>query len=261
MRRSPFFRGSRRQRAQSTGKVAVVTGAATGLGSVYAIRLAELGHDVAVCDLEFPRETMDAIGATGARAFGARADACSPEDVETFADSVRDELGPVEILVNNVGISPFTPFEQITLEEWRRVMTVNLDSIFLMTQAFLGDMKAAEWGRIVNITSLMAWDAQSKDVVHYITSKSGVLGFTRSLASEVGVHGITVNAICPGIIRTPVLDERLPAERWERYLDRQAIKQIAEPQDLLAALTMLVSPESGFITAVNVPVHGGRIWA
>ena len=261
MRFSPFQRGSRGGRAQSTGKVAVVTGAAAGLGAVYATRLAELGHDVAVCDLESPDATVRAIRATGARAFGACADACSPEDVKAFADGVRRELGPVEILVNNVGISPFTPFEEITLEEWRRVMTVNLDSLLLMTQAFLPDMKAAAWGRIVNVTSLMAWDAQSKDVVHYVTSKSGVLGFTRSLASEVGVHGITVNAICPGIIRTPVLDERLPAERWERYLERQAIKQIAEPRDLLAALTMLVSPESGFITAVNVPVHGGRVWA
>lgn len=260
MRLSPFARGPR-GRARPSGKVAVVTGAATGLGATYATRLAELGHDVAVCDLESPAETVAAIEAAGRRAFGARADASDPDDVATFAESVRGKLGPVEILINNVGISPFTPFEEITLDEWRRVMAVNLDSPFLMTKAFLDDMKAARWGRIVNITSLMAWDAQSKDVVHYITSKSGVLGFTRSLASEVGVHGITVNAICPGIIRTPLLDERLPAERWERYLDRQAIKQIAEPQDLLAALAMLVSPESGFITAVNVPVHGGRIWA
>lgn len=245
----------------TTGKVAVVTGAGAGLGAVYAMRLAELGHDVAICDLSAPDATVEALRATGRRAFGAVADASRPEDVRRFADGVHAALGPVEILVNNVGISPFTPFEEITLEEWRRVMTVNLDSLFLCTRAFLDDMKAAQWGRIVNVTSLMAWDAHSRDVVHYVTSKLGVLGFTRSLASEVGVHGITVNAICPGIIRTPVLDERLPAERWERYLDRQAIKQIAEPEDLLAALTMLVSEESGFITAVNVPVHGGRVWA
>lgn len=244
-----------------SGKVAVVTGAGSGLGAVYAQRLAELGHDVAVCDLADPGETVAALRTTGRRALGMAADASQPEDVTRFADAVREELGPVEILVNNVGISPFTPFEEIALEEWRRVMTVNLDSCFLCTRAFLGDMKAAGWGRIVNVTSLMAWDALSRDVVHYVTSKLGVLGFTRSLASEVGVHGITVNAICPGIIRTPVLDERLAPERWERYLERQAIKQIAEPEDLLGALTMLVSEESGFITAVNVPVHGGRVWA
>ena len=247
--------------SEPSGRVAVVTGAATGLGVVYAMRLAELGHDVAVCDLESPDATVAALRATGRRALGTSADASDPGDVERFAAAVHDELGPVTILVNNVGISPFTPFEQITLAEWRRVMTVNLDSLFLTTQAFLGDMKAAQWGRIVNVTSLMAWDALSRDVVHYVTSKLGVLGFTRSLASEVGVHGITVNAICPGIIRTPVLDERLPPERWQGYLDRQAIKQIAEPEDLLAALTMFVSEESGFITAVNLPVHGGRVWA
>ena len=245
----------------STGRVAIVTGAGTGLGAVYASRLAELGHDVAVCDLQPPEETIDAIQARGRRAFGMAADVSDPGDVQAFTAAAREALGPVEILVNNVGISPFAPFEEITLEDWRRVMAVNLDSLLLMVQASLPDMKAAGWGRIVNITSLMAWDAQSENVVHYVTSKMGVLGFTRSLAAEVGVHGITVNAICPGIIRTPVLDERLPPERWERYLDRQAIKEIAEPQDLLAALTMLVSDEAKFITAVNIPVHGGRVWA
>ena len=247
--------------AAPSGRVAVVTGAAAGLGAEYAIRLAELGHDVAVCDIEPPEGTVAALRETGRKAFGMCADAAEPKDVEHFSAAVRDQLGPVEILVNNVGISPFTPFDEITLEEWQKVMTVNLDSVFLVTRAFLGDMKARKWGRIVNITSLMAWDAQSRDVVHYVTSKLGVLGFTRSLASEVGAYGITVNAICPGIIRTPVLDERLSPERWDRYLDRQAIKEIAEPKDLLAALTMLVSEESGFITAVNLPVHAGRVWA
>lgn len=244
----------------ASGKVAVVTGAGSGLGAIYAQRLAELGHDVAVCDVRSPDQTVAALHATGRRIIGLRADVSQPDDVRRFADAVHDQLGAVEILVNNVGISPFTPFEEITLEEWRRVMAVNLDSLFLCTRAFLDDMKAAQWGRIVNVTSLMAWDAESRDVVHYVTSKLGVLGFTRSLASEVGVHGITVNAICPGIIRTPVLDERLPSDRWQRYRDRQAIKQIAEPQDLRAALTMLVSKESAFITAANVPVHGGRVW-
>lgn len=249
------------KRDSARRRVAVVTGAGSGLGAVYAQHLAELGHDVAVCDLQRPDETVASLRATGRNIVGVQADVSKPDDVNRLAAAVHDDLGSVEILINNVGISPFTPFDQITLEEWRRVMAVNLDSLFLCTRAFLDDMKSGHWGRIVNVTSLMAWDAQSRDVVHYITSKAGVLGFTRSLASEVGEHGITVNAICPGIIRTPLLDERLPPERWERYLERQAIKRVAEPRDLLSALTMLVSEESGFITAVNVPVHGGRVWA
>lgn len=239
---------------------AVVTGGAAGLGAAFARRLAELGHDVAVCDLEAPDATVAAVRALGRRAYGHAGDVSRPDDVEAFAAGAREALGPVGVLVNNVGISPYTPFAELSLDEWRRVMAVNLDSLFLVTRAFLGDMREAGWGRVVNLTSSLAWDAQGRDVVPYATSKMGVLGFTRALAGEVGADGVTVNAICPGIVRTPVLDERLPAERWDVYRERQAIKRIAEPEDLLAALTMLVSEEAGQITGVNLPVNGGRVW-
>jgi NAD(P)-dependent dehydrogenase (short-subunit alcohol dehydrogenase family) len=237
----------------------VVTGAASGLGAEYARRLAQLGFDLAICDLVESEETVAAVEAEGRRAYAAIADASVPAEVEVFADGVRDELGPVAVLVNNVGVSPFSPFEQITLEEWQRTMRVNLDSLFLVTRAFLEDMKIAQWGRIVNVTTAVGWDAERLEVVHYETSKMGVLGFTRSLAGEVGPYGITVNSICPGLIKTPLLDERIPQQSWQRNLGRQAIKRYGEPADLLAALTMLVSDEAGFITGINVPVHGGRV--
>lgn len=241
-------------------RVAVVTGGGSGLGAAYARRLAELGFDVAVCDLRSPDEVVADVEWLGRRAHGGVADVSSEGDVGRFAADVRDALGPVSVLVNNAGISPTSPFEQVELEEWRRVMAVNLDSLFVVTRAFLGDMKAAGWGRIVNVSSLLGWDAEARDVVPYATSKLGVVGFTRALAAEVGAHGVTVNCLCPGIVRTPLLEERLPEERWERYRDRQAIKRIAEPSDLLAALTLLVSDEAGMITGVNLPVHGGRAW-
>ena len=246
--------------ATEQAQVAVVTGAGSGLGAAFAVRLAELGYDIAVCDIASCEETVTAVRGCGRRALGCVADAASQSDVERFARGVHDQLGPIRVLVNNVGISPYTPFEQVTLEDWRRVMAVNLDSLFLMTQAFLDDMKALRWGRIVNMTSALAWDPQRRDVVPYVTSKLGVLGFTRALATEVGQYGITVNAICPGIIRTPRLDERVPAQQWEVYRERQAVRTIAEPSDLLAALSLLVSDEARLMTAVNLPVHGGRVW-
>lgn len=241
-------------------RVAVVTGAATGLGAAYARRLGELGWDVGVCDLQPPIETVAAVQALGRRAVGVIADASKPDEVTRFADAIHADLGPCGALINNVGVSPFAPFEEITLESWRHTLTTNLDSLFLMTKAFLDDMKAASWGRIVNVTTAVAWDAERRDVVHYATSKMGVVGFTRSLATEMGAHGITVNCVCPGIIRTPLLEERLTPDQWQRYLNRQAIKRYGTPADLLGALQLLVSDESGFMTGSIIPVHGGRVW-
>ncbi len=237
-----------------------MTGAASGLGAEYATRLAELGYAVGVCDLAPCDATVDAVRRIGRRAFGCQADVSRPDDVQRFARSVAGELGPAQVLVNNVGISPYAPFEQLTIEEWRQVMSVNLDSLFLVTRAFLDGMKAQGWGRVVNITSALAGDAQRRDVVAYVTSKMGVLGFTRALAAEVGEHGITVNAICPGIVRTALMEERVQPEQWDVYIERQSIKDIARPRDLLGALSLLVSDEASFITAVNLPVHGGRVW-
>jgi NAD(P)-dependent dehydrogenase (short-subunit alcohol dehydrogenase family) len=242
------------------GRVAVVTGSASGLGAAFAVRLAELGFDLALCDLDEPRETAEAVRAAGRRAVGLVADVSEPEQVRSFAEAARAELGPCAVLVNNVGVSPFSPFEDITLEDWRRTMSVNLDSLFLVTRAFIEDMKARAWGRVVNLTTAVCWDAERRDVVHYATSKMGVVGFTRSLATEMGAHGITVNCICPGVIKTPLLEQRITPEQWQRYFDRQPIKRYGEPADLLGALQLLVSDEGSFMTGVTLPVHGGRVW-
>lgn len=239
--------------------VAVVTGAARGLGATFAIALADAGHDVAVLDLVDGAATCDAVTARGRRAIALIGDAASPADVAGFADQVRVELGATRVLVNNAGISPYAPFDQTDLALWQQVSRVNLDSMFLLTQAFLPDLLADGAGRIVNLTSSVVWDAQARDMVAYATTKAGVVGFTRALAGELGQHGVTVNAIAPGIVLTPDITSRVPDQKLQAYLDRQSIKSLMVPDDLAAALVFLTSRAAGHVTGTVLPVNGGRV--
>jgi NAD(P)-dependent dehydrogenase (short-subunit alcohol dehydrogenase family) len=242
-----------------TGRVALVTGAASGLGPAYARRLATDGADIVAVDLREPEEARADILAMGRRYLGAVCDVSDPDAVRALAAQVAGELGRVDILVNNVGISPYTPFDDIPIEEWRKVMAVNLDSLMLMTQAFAPGMQAAGFGRIINVSSGVCWVSDAPDMVHYATSKLGVVGFTRALATEYGVHGITVNAISPGLVRTPLLTDRLPPEEFEKAVAAQAIKREERPEDLAAVASFLASDDAAFVTGQTISVDGGQV--
>jgi NAD(P)-dependent dehydrogenase (short-subunit alcohol dehydrogenase family) len=245
------------------GKTAVISGAASGIGQAAAVRLAEEGARIVVADRDNADKTLALIEDVGGKAIAVRCDVSNPASVTALREEVEKEGGLCDILVNNAGIYPVQTFDEITFDDWRRVLSVNLDSMFLMTKALADGMRRKGWGRIVNIAS----DTVSltvPDFVHYITSKAGVIGFTRSLATEFGQHGVTVNAIAPGLTRTPGTAARreIPgtmttAQLFDLMADMQSIKRNEQTSDLVGAISFLASDDAGFITGQTLYVNGG----
>ncbi|MBN9083954.1 MAG: hypothetical protein BGP04_17090 [Rhizobiales bacterium 62-17] len=247
------------------GKIAVISGAASGIGQAMAVRLAEDGVDIAIADLQPADETVRRITELGRRAISRSCDVSDPQDVQRFADHILRELGRCDILVNNAGFFKTRKFEDLTIADWRRTMAVNLDSMFLMTQAFIGGMRARKWGRVVNVAS-NSLGSVSPNHVDYIASKGGVVGFTRALASEMGVDGITVNAISPGLTRTPGTLEGqfrprgLPIEQaFDVVSQAQAIKRHQTPDDLVGVVSFLTSDDAAFMSGQTLIVDGGLV--
>ena len=238
------------------GKVAVVTGAASGIGQAHALRLAAEGAAVIVADVQPGDATLGQIEASGGRAAAIRCDVADPDSVAAFGDRVEVAFGRCDILVNNAGLIPAQSVEHITFAEWRRIMSVNLDGVFLMTQRFLPGMRERKWGRIVNMAS-NTFGQKTKGLAHYVASKGGVIGFTRSLAAEVGVSGVTVNAIAPGLVRTHTTESGPQAALFDMLAQQQAIKRTQEPADLVGALSFFASDDSAFITGQTLCVDGG----
>lgn len=247
-------------------KVAVITGAANGLGQAFAQRLAEDGVDIAVVDIGDCAATVKAIEAAGRKAAAFTCDVSSPDAVAAMAAEVGKAFPHVDIVVNCAGIFPQIPLEKVTYAEWRRVIGTNLDGTFLVSMAFVPGMKARGWGRIVNLSSSTVGSVVT-GFLPYATSKLGIVGFTRALASELGPFGITVNAIQPGLTKTPGATSRPPragfATMDEEFADVanrfQAIKRAEEPSDLVGAVSFLTSDDAAFITGQTLNVDGGRV--
>jgi 2-hydroxycyclohexanecarboxyl-CoA dehydrogenase len=244
------------------GKNAIVTGGASGIGLATAQRFAREGAAVAVWDVNetAAQRAVDELKASGAKAIACRVDVSSRAQVSAAVERVHGELGPVHILVNNAGITAFTPFLEITEEHWDRIMTVNLKSLLLCTQAVLPDMLQAGWGRVINISSSSA-QTGAVGMTHYSASKGGVIAFTKSLAVEFADKGITVNNVPPGFIDTPMLRANVATVPGgiEAQAAKSPMKRPGRSEDIAAACAFLASDDAGYITGHTLSVNGGRV--
>jgi NAD(P)-dependent dehydrogenase (short-subunit alcohol dehydrogenase family) len=241
-------------------KVVVVTGGANGIGRVYCERLVAERARLLVADVDGEAAQALAADLNGRdrdrRVVGMRADVTSPTDAAAMAAQAVEAFGQIDVLLNNVGTYPHVAFDDLTYAEWRRVVTVNLDSVFLCTKAVLPQMRHQRAGKIINVATNLVWSGLP-EMVHYIAAKSGVVGFTRSLAREVGEDGITVNAVAPGAV---VPEGRLADEARERIatvIRYQCVKRGQQPEDLVGMVVFLVSDESNFISGQVFTVDGG----
>lgn len=238
----------------SEQRVAVVTGSAQGIGAAIAKELAADGHKVVLADinLEGAQKVAAEIGG-----IAKKLDVSDAAAVAAFASELVSELGRVDILVNNAALVPFVPWDTLTFEEWRRVMSVNLDGMFLVTKALSDIMAKAGYGRIVNIAS-NTFVAGTPNFVHYVATKGAIIGFVRGLAGEIGKHGITINAVAPGLTETEGVLSSPHNEGFAYVLPAQAFDRKGLPSDIAPAVAFLASEKAGWITGQTLVVDGGH---
>lgn len=239
------------------GKVAVVTGAARGLGRAIALRLAADGAAISVWDLNVDgaSETASLIRERGGKATACGGSSAVTSDIAAAVARTHAELGPISILVNNAALSPFCKFDDLTEEIWDDLMAINLKGPFLCCKAIIPDMVTAGWGRIINISSSSAQTGSARQT-HYAATKAGVIGFTKSLAMEYATSGITVNNVPPGFVNTEGLQES-PVD-VDAFAPQTPMKRPGRPENIAAAVAFLASDDADYITGHTLSVNGGR---
>jgi pyridoxal 4-dehydrogenase len=233
-------------------RVAIVTGGAQGIGKAIADRLADEGATVVVADLSGPA----AEKAAPAGGAGIECDVSSTDDVKRLVSETLSSFGKLDVLVNNAAIHPFTAWDDLEFDEWRRIMATNLDAVYVTCREAYQPMRAAGYGRIVNIAS-NAVLAGIPNFAHYVAAKGGVMAFTRALAHEVGIHGITVNAVAPGLTATEGVLASPWAETFQFAQPLQSLPRRGVATDIAPSVAFLASEEAGWVTGQMLVADGG----
>ncbi len=250
-----------KNRFDLSDRVVIITGGGQGIGRAYAHGFASAGATAIIADVNQPAgdRVVAELTAQGHRATAIPTDIAEPASVENLVSKVVAEYGRLDVLVNNASIFStikMRPFTSIPLDEWDRVLRVNITGTFLMARAVAPHMQVAKWGRIINISSA-AVTMGRPNYLHYTTSKAAVIGMTRSLAKELGQFGITVNAILPGATDTEVERETVTPQQKAGMIAMRAVPREETPEDLVGAVLFLSSDASAFITGQSITIDGG----
>jgi NAD(P)-dependent dehydrogenase (short-subunit alcohol dehydrogenase family) len=241
-----------------SGRVAIVTGAARGLGRAVAARLHERGASVAV-DVRGAERAEQVARDIGERARAVPVDVAAPDGPESIVRQTLALFGRIDILINNAALPLTTRFERITASEWRRALEVNLTAPFLLIQAVLPAMKAQGYGRIVNISSTAGRMVSTLGGAHYTASKTGLLGLTRAAAKELGRYGITVNAVCPGMIDTELTRESASPDVLDRLAGSFPVPRLGTALEVADLICFAASESAGYITGASLDINGGDL--
>ena len=238
------------------GQTALITGAGRGIGKTIAVKLAESGSDIAIADMNpVSDDVLREIEKNGTNCLAYQLDVTDVEAVDSVVKKIIDETGGIHILVNNAGITQDNLFMRMKPEQWSQVIDVNLNGVFHVTKAVIRTMVKQHSGRIINISSVVGFSGNPGQV-NYSSTKSGLIGFTKSLSREVGTRGITVNAVAPGFINT-AMTQALNESQQQAILSQIPLGRMGEAEDIANAVAFLASKEASYITGTVLHVNGG----
>jgi 3-oxoacyl-[acyl-carrier protein] reductase len=256
-----FFTGYAESRSMLSGQTCLVTGSSRGIGRGIALDVADAGAQVVVnyrSSAEQAEAVVDEIESAGGEAIAVQADVADYDEVEQMREAVHDEFGAIDILVNNAGITRDKVFDEMTREDWEQVIEVNLGGVFNCSHVFWDDVRDAEQGRLINISSVVGQQGNYGQA-NYATTKSGLFGFTRTLALELAHENSTANCVAPGFVETDMLAD-VPERVKEKILDRIPLSRFAQVEDIAGIVTFLASERASYMTGQVLGVNGGMEW-